>query len=49
MKYIDEGTQPEVSTTRENTTESMLGWETQKKNARLGKYGWENARLGKYA
>lgn len=48
MKYIAGGTQPEVSTTRENTTESMLrlgnteekmhGWGNTDGRTR----GWEN-------
>ena len=47
MKCIAGGTQPEVSTTRENTTESMLGWETQKKRCTAGKIRMGERAAGK--
>jgi hypothetical protein len=49
MKCIAGGTQPEVSTTRENTTERMLGGDTQKKSCTAENTDWKNARLEKYA
>ena len=47
MKCIAGGTQPEVSTTRENTTESMLGWETQKKRCTAGEIQMGERAAGK--